>query len=345
MRNIPIILCILAALAPTVAFAQRADTSGGGTLSLYYENDLFAGTDHYYTNGVKLSWSSTDLAKFSDTPYASPLLPALNLISFVNRPDFQKNLTFSLGQNIYTPNNTETTAPIGGDRPYAGWLYGGVGLVLKNADFRHSFGLNVGVVGPWSFAEETQRLVHEARGFAVPQGWDNQLHNEVGVVAAYEMAWRWPHHERRAGLSWDFIPHAGFAVGNVYDYVNLGGELRAGFNLPDDFGTPDIGPAATTSTPAEGDQQASRARFFDLGAYLFARADGRLVARNIFLDGNTFRDSASVEHKWPVADLSVGASLNYKNTKLTYAVVYRTEEFVGQKAGELFGSITANIAF
>jgi len=52
-----------------------------------------------------------------------------------------------------------------------------------------------------------------------------------------------------------------------------------------------------------------------------------------------------VEHKWPVADLSVGASINYKNTKLTYAAVYRTEEFVGQKAGEVFGSITASIVF
>ena len=345
MRTFPILALALSALAPIAASAQSADTRGGGTLSFYYENDLFAGSDHYYTNGVKLSWSSTDLAKFSDTPYASPLLPALNLIPFVNRPDLQKNLTFSFGQNIYTPNNTETTTLTRGDRPYAGWLYLGVGLVLKNADFRHSFGLNVGVVGPWSLAEETQRLVHETRGFAVPQGWDNQLHNEVGVVAVYELSWRWPHHEHRVGLGWDFIPHTGFALGNVYDYANLGGEFRVGLNLPDDFGTPGIGPATTTSTPAEGDQQARRARFIDLGAYVFARADGRVVARNIFLDGNTFRDSASVAHKWLVADLSVGASVNYKNTKFTYAAVYRTEEFVGQKAGELFGSITASFEF
>lgn len=345
MNNRPFFAFLLTALAPFVVSAQIPDKSGGGTLSIYYENDLFAGTDHYYTNGVKLSWSSTDLAKFSDTPYASPLLPVLNLIPFVNRSDFQKNLTFSLGQDIYTPNNTASALLQRTDRPYAGWLYGGIGLVVKNADSRHSFGLNVGVVGPWSFAEETQRLVHQARGFAVPQGWDNQLHNEVGVVAVYEVSWRWPHHERRVGPGWDFIPHAGFAAGNVYDYVNAGGELRAGFNLPDDFGTPGIESAATTSTPVEGNQQAGRMRAFDLGAYLFARADGRVVARNIFLDGNTFRGSASVERKWLVADLSVGASVNYKNTKLTYALVYRTEEFVGQKAGELFGSITASIEF
>ena len=345
MRHIPFLILLFAALAPLAASAQPADTNDGGTLSIYFENDLFAGTDHYYTNGVKIGWSSSDLAKFSDTPYASPLLPLLNLIPFVNRPDFQKNLTLSAGQNIYTPNNTETAAQMRNDRPYAGWLYAEVGLVLKNADFRHTFALSVGVVGPWSMAEETQAFVHNLRGFAVPQGWDHQLHNEVGIVGVYEFSWRWPHHVRRAGLGWDFIPHAGFAAGNVYDYANLGGELRAGFNLPDDFGTPGIDPASTTSTPVEGSAQAERARIFDLGAYLFGRVDGRAVAHNIFLDGNTFQSSASVEREWLVADLSIGASVNYKNTKFTYAFIYRTKEFVGQKDGELFGSITVNIVF
>jgi lipid A 3-O-deacylase len=168
---------------------------------------------------------------------------------------------------------------------------------LCSVVFRHSFGLHVGVVGSWSLAEEAQTFVHRQRGFAVPRGSANQLHNEIGVVAVYELSWRWPHHERRVGLGWDFIPHAGIVTGNVYDYVNAGAELRVGFNLPDDFGTPGIEPGATTSTPAEGDLQATRARILDVGAYLFARVDGRVVARNIFLDGNTFRDSASVERK------------------------------------------------
>lgn len=332
------------AFLPVRARAARDDLQHG-TLTLYFENDLFAGTDRYYTNGVKLGWSSTDLAKFSDTPYASPLLPLLDRIPFVNGPTFQKNLTFSLGQNMYTPDDTESKELVKNDRPYAGWLYLGAGIVWKNAMVRNSFSLNIGVVGSWSLAEQTQRIVHTLRGLRVPRGWDNQLHNELGVLGVYERTWRWPLHERRVGLDWDFMPHAGFAFGNVYDYVNAGGELRAGFNLPDDFGTPGIDPASTTSTPVEGSQQAYRARSFDVGAYLFARADGRVVAHNIFLDGNTFGHSASVERKWLVADLSVGASLNYKNTKLTYALVYRTREFVGQKEGQVFGSVTLNLAF
>ncbi len=316
-----------------------------GTFSIYFENDLFAGTDRYYTNGVKIGWSSPDLASFRDTPYASPLLPLLDAIPFVNRPEFQKNLTFSLGQNIYTPDNTESPDVVAGDRPYAGWLYGGFGLVLKNADVRHTFALNIGVVGSYSYAEEAQRLVHEVRDLAVPQGWDNQLHNEVGVVGLYEVAWRWPRREARVGLGWDFIPHVGIAVGNVYDYAALGGELRVGVNLPDDFGTASIGPGAGTATPVEGRERATRARVFDVGLYAFARAEGRAVARNIFLDGNTFGNSPSVDKKYLVADLTAGASMNFRDTKITYALVYRSEEFEGQAEGQLFGSITLNLAY
>jgi len=332
--------------APLLGLAGRPaeDDVKHGTFSFYFENDLFTGTDRFYTNGVKLGWTSANLEKFADSPYASGLLPLIDRIPYINSPDYQKNLAFSIGQNIYTPDDTEAAEVVDGDRPYAGWLYLGIGFIWKNAEVRNSLVLDVGVVGSWSYAEEAQRGVHDARGLQVPRGWDNQLHNELGVVAVYERTWRWPKHERRVGLDWEFLPHVGAAVGNVYTFANLGGELRVGLNLPDDFGTAGIGPAATTSTPVERGQAAERSRF-DLGLYVFARADGRAVAHNVFLDGNTFGDSASVDRKPLVADVSVGTSLNYHNTKVTYAVTYRTEEFDGQEEGALFGSITLNVTF
>ena len=79
--------------------------------------------------------------------------------------------------------------------------------------------------------------------------------------------------------------------------------------------------------------------------YVFARVDGRAVAHNIFLDGNTFGDSPSADRKVLVGDVSVGASVNYRNTKLTYALVYRTKEFEAQKEAQLFGSISINVPF
>jgi lipid A 3-O-deacylase len=336
--------CLLFAFLIQSPASGTGKDDAGGTLGLYLENDLFAGTDRHYTSGAKLSWSSHDLEQLSDSRYANPLLPLFNLLPYVNEEDYQKNLVFALGQNIYTPVDTDSYDLIDDDRPYAGWLYLGVGVVWKNQFVRNSLVLDIGVVGPWSYARETQRMIHDLRGFEHPKGWDNQLGNEIGFTLAYERMWRWPKHERRSGFDWEILPHAGAAVGTVRTFANAGAELRAGLNLPDDFGTPSIGPAATTSTPVDGMMGAERSRF-DLGAYLFARADGRAVARNIFLDGNTFEDSHSVSSKPLVADLSAGVAVNYKNTKLSYALVYRTKEFKGQDEGQVFGTVSLNWTF
>ena len=316
----------------------------GGTLGLYVENDLFAGTDRYYTSGVKLSWSSPNLQSYSDSPYSSPFLPLFNIIPYINAKDYQKNLTFSLGQNIYTPDDTTQVNLIENDRPYAGWLYLGLGVIWKNADVRNSLVLDIGIVGPSAYGQEAQRFIHDLRDLDYPRGWENQLKDELGFVLAYERKWRWPHHASRSGLDWEVLPHAGAALGNVRTFANVGGEVRVGLNLPDDFGTASIGPTATTSTPVDGVQGADRSRF-DMGLYFFTRVDGRAVARNIFLDGNTFRDSHSVGHYPFVADLSAGVALNYKNTKLAYAFVYRTREFSSQEEAQIFGTVSLNWTF
>ncbi len=331
-------------MAITQTSAQGAAEEAGGTLGLHFENDLFSGTDEHYTSGLKITWSSRDLEQFADSPYANPLLPIFNIIPYINEKQYQKNLTFSLGQNIYTPVDTDTSTLLLNDRPYAGWLYLGVGVVWKDATVRNSLVLDIGVIGDWSFAEQTQRQVHELRGFDSPNGWDNQLNDEIGFTLSYERMWRWPRHARRTGFDWEVLPHAGVALGTVRTHANLGAEIRYGLNLPDDFGTGSIDSSASTSTPVDGDEGATRSRV-DLGFYLFARADGRAVARNIFLDGNTFSNSHSVGHKPLVADLSAGIAVNYKNTKLAYALVYRTEEYDKQDEGQLFGTVSLNWTF
>ena len=335
-------LLAIALTHPTLSASGKDDA--GGTMGLYLENDLFSGTDQHYTSGIKLSWSSHDLAQYSDSRYANPLLPLFNVLPYINDKYYQKNLVFALGQNIYTPVNTDAYSLIQDDRPYAGWLYLGIGVVWKDEVVRNSLTLDIGVIGPWSYAQETQRMVHDLRDFDAPNGWDNQLDNEVAFTIAYERTWRWPKHERRSGFDWELLPHAGTAVGTVRTFANVGGEIRAGLNLPDDFGTSSIGPAATTSTPVDGLIAADRS-IFDLGAYIFARVDGRAVARNIFLDGNTYSSSHSVDSKVFVADLSGGVAVNYKNTKLAYALVYRTEEFKGQDGGQVFGTVSLNWTF
>jgi hypothetical protein len=73
--------------------------------------------------------------------------------------------------------------------------------------------------------------------------------------------------------------------------------------------------------------------------------DGRLVLRDIFLDGNTFRDSHSVDKETFVADLVGGIALTYGRFKVNYALVLRTPEFKQREDKHTFGAINVSYAY
>jgi hypothetical protein len=77
-----------------------------------------------------------------------------------------------------------------------------------------------------------------------------------------------------------------------------------------------------------------------LGIHAFLAVDGRAVLRDIFLDGNTWKDSHSVDKRYLVADVVAGIGISAKRFKLTYGAVYRTKEFHDQSSnGHFFGSL------
>lgn len=343
--SISFVLLIGGGAALAAEARKMTDPIDHGTFSFYFENDLFGGTDQHYTNGVRLSWTSPDLKKFSESSFTGPFGAQIDELPWINNSAYQRNVAFVLGQNMYTPADIQESSLIEDDRPYAGWLYTGLGFIWKNAEARHSLTLNIGVVGPSAYAQETQDLVHELRDIPKAQGWDNQLDDELGIVLGYQRTWRLFTGERRAGWDWETLPYLGANLGNVNISAYGGAELRFGYNLPDDFGTETISAAATTSTPVEGMQRAARNRWTNFGTHLFLRGEGRAVARDIFLDGNTFGDSPSVDKLPFIGEVSAGLSVNYKDVKLTYAYVYRTEEFRGQDDGSTFGSLTLSIPF
>lgn len=326
------------------AAASQADLPRvTGTWSLYFENDLFGNTDQQYTNGVRLGWTSPNLEKFADEQSIGRIGSFADSL-WMGQGKYERNVAFTLGQSMYTPTDTFARELVVDDRPYAGWLYLGIGFLWKNEDVRNTLVLNVGVVGSWAFAEETQRLVHEARDIPTPEGWDNQLGNELGIALAYEHMWRFREKKDISTWDWDFLPYVGATVGNVAINARAGAEFRFGYNLPNDFGTAAIDPAATTPAPLE--TPGKRKRWYQpLGAHAFVRVEGRAVARDIFLDGNTFRDSHSVDKEPFVGDLAAGVSLNWKNTRLTYSYVVRSKEFEGQEDDQVFGSIMLSWTF
>ena len=330
-------LCLLAWAGP--GFALEPEEAQN--LVLYFENDTFGGTDENYSNAVKITWTSEGVDKYTNG-YQPGKVPVLG--GFWSGEGYQRNFSISVGQNIYTPEDTDTEELVEDDRPYAGLLYAAFGIHRKTPTILDTLELTLGVIGPASLAEESQKLVHDILDIDSPEGWDNQLDNEPGIALTWQRSWRAAAGGGASGWGWDLIPHFGLTAGNISTFANGGFGFRFGYNVPQDFGTSLIRPAGAILVPsAESDPRLSEKR--DFGIVWFVGAEGRAVAYNVFLDGNTFEDSHSVDKEYFVADLSGGISLIYKTVKLTYAQVYRTEEFEEQDGGQMFGSVALSITY
>jgi Uncharacterized protein conserved in bacteria len=162
---------LLASVLPAMSAEPGAEPPDpASTFIITEENDFFAGTDEHYTNGIKLAWVSGDLKRYAeDDRLPHFVLPYLAMLPFVNEPGQQYNVALALGQNMYTPQNTATTAYQPGDRPYAGWTYMSLALHAKTASQLDTFETTLGIVGPSARAGETQNNYHVLMGFKKDQ--------------------------------------------------------------------------------------------------------------------------------------------------------------------------------
>lgn len=308
------------------------------TFTAYWENDAFAGTDRDYTNGLRFTWSTPyrldpDAARLPG--WSRPWLKRLP----GGDPGEGRSVSLSFGQSMYTPVKTKSAELDVNDRPYGGYSYLAASFHSRAAAVKTSWEFQAGIVGPLSFAEELQNWSHDLLGSSRSQGWDHQLKNEPALEVICERHWLLAHADNELGLSVDAIPHLGGRLGNVSTYLNLGGEVRWGWNLPRNFGTCPIRPGCESNS-AFTDEPFRSPRLGLSSWHLFAALDGRVVLRDIFLDGNTFADSHSVRREILVGDFMTGVALQYGITRLTYSYVLRSREFESQSARQLFGALS-----
>lgn len=313
-----------------------------GSWTFYLDNDLFNGTDQYYTNGFRLAILSGD--------YRSDELPGFYkrmgelLPSRFTAQDTVKNIGLSFGQSLFTPVDTATALPQPEDRPYAGWLYLGTSLQAKSRHQLDLLEINVGVIGPSALGEQLQNLVHDVIGSERALGWNQQLEDELAFNLYYQRKWR-----RRIPLGvgetgWAMSLHgsAGASLGNVHIDANAGAAVRFGYNLPDDFGSNRISPTAYVQPSPS--LRATPGRGF--GAYVFAGVDGFARAHNAFLDGGAWRNGPSVDREVFVGELEVGFAVTYDEWRVGYTQVFRTDEFKNQDTGgQNFGTIALSYRF
>ena len=335
MRFLPLLAASTVALTVVHGAHAAADEvpapDPNGTFTLQIENDYFAATDRYYTNGAQATWLSP-----SRPPPELEGLSDLGL--FFLRPDAQLRWGLAVGQTIYTPEDTDLVVPDAADRPYAAYLYGTLSFIAYTPSELNSIELQVGMVGPSALGKQVQNGFHDIIRDTHSEGWDYQLKDELGVNLVFDRQWRaLTLVGERTDLSLDLSPSVTVSLGNVATYAAGGLMLRLGHNLESDFGAPRIRPALAA------------ANFYDkrsgFGWYLFGGVQGRVVLRDIFLDGNTFRDSPHVDKRTLVGEAQMGASIFLGATRLTYTYVIRSEEFEGQNGLSKFGAASVSWSF
>lgn len=309
-------------------------------LSFSYENDLIGdGADKYYTNGARLTWFN---AKTDVPPVIDDAANAL--------PGFDLNETtgtyFTIGQNLYTPSVITQREALPDDRPWAAWLYGSIGLTTLTEDHVDDLELTLGVVGPEALGEQTQKFIHRhVTDSPMPKGWRNQLDFEPGVIFSWQRRWpRGPNGNWSVDFGHDFRlnaePNVNLSLGNIYTYAGTGLMLTFG---PHQGTLQDTPPRVKPALSGTGYFDTGESKF---GWYLFGGVDGRAVARNIFLDGNSFEDdSPSVDKNIFVGDAMAGIAFTLYDYRLSYTANYRTKEFDEQKDDTVFGSITLTTRF
>ena len=324
---------LLSSLLLTASIALPGPAGAGDTtVILEYENDLFAGDDRWYTNGVRGTWMRT-----SRPSRHNDLVRLVGERSRLVDNERSVSYGFSLGQNMYTPEDITDPDPPEDDRPYAGWLHVSAGIGQLHSDGLTRLSITVGVVGPASLADRTQRAVHRLVGADEPQGWDTQLHNEPTLMVGIERIERVWGTRRIDGWGADLSGHLGFALGTPFTLAGTGLTLRLGRYMPNDFSPPRIQPAFPGSmrfVPAER-----------WGWYVFTGIDGQGRALDVFLDGNTFRSSRSVPREPWVGEVFGGLAVANQRIRLAYTHAYRTREFSGQPEDAEYGSLSLSVSW
>ena len=300
-------------------------------VSIHEENDIVAGRDFDYTNGFFIQYISKDLNS-SELPKFTSFIR--NNIRSFDQDAYQNNIGIGFGQSMYTPTEIKDPNLRPNDRPYAGFTYLSFSLHHKNAFNLHKIQLKLGIIGPWSLAEDTQKMIHEIISAKEPMGWDHQLNNELGLGLSYEYRKRYPIYKKNI----DIISSVKLSLGNVETYASTGATLRLGYNLPHDFHSNRInysGYALPTNYKSND----------NFSCYVFGTSTNYAVAVDIFLDGNTFEDSHSVDKENLRAEFEVGIGISYKNFFMTYTRVFETRRYKTQSNNPTYGSLNIGYKF
>jgi lipid A 3-O-deacylase len=298
------------------------------TWAIRADNDYFnfwqsarARPDEEYTQGAEFSaaWSGRSVLPVNPLRRMDPCTVEISLAQPCIR------LRLAIGQEMYTP-SVDSPHLLPGQRPYAGWLYARFSESIERGRGVDAFTATLGVTGAPSLAEATQALWHPWFNFRSPLGWAGQLPFEPDVAVTWTRARELISPASPAARSLHLAPYGGATIGTLATDVAVGGSMTAGFN------------------PREPWQPAARpAPAHHFALYLAVAAQSKLVLRNLFLDGTTFRSSSSVPRIPVVGQLSGGVGVSIGRIRAEWTVIRLGREYTTQLMGHTYSQLALRV--
>jgi hypothetical protein len=322
-----------------VGCVTQSTAAYDGAMTITIENDTITGSDNNYTNGIGASWVSADVDTYDDDKFVSQWARFWSFLPFVADDGYTTYASWSVAQEMHTPDDITDPNPPEDDQPYAGVLYLDNVLYARKERWAHVWELKLGVVGPLSQADDTQKAFHELVGGDEPLGWHTQLPDEPVINLGYTVAHLAAVGQAGKSAEWRIVPVGTVGLGTYFTGAGLGLYGEVGWNLVDAFGTTalrtGLNAASTVGVgPVEG---WSVAFFGGLGGYG--------VAHYLPLDGTVFKDSRSVESEPLIGMGSLGLAVRHGRFTLSVAATFYTDTFETERENAEFGTVSLSWYF
>ncbi len=318
LKSILIFLVIFFFYSTQLTFAQDYKNEVGAIS----DNDVYIAfkQDRYYTNGFFLNFKHA--------------LNQQTLNSNLNKT----TLEFELGQKIYTPYYGQAPNPSLHDRPFTGYLYGGVTYNRFRQDEQlFKYNLQAGATGKSALGEETQESFHKLLGIYKISGWEYQLKGE------YSLNFNFEYNKllfRNNAHNFDITGTGSLSAGNVFSNANAGAMIRLGKINPL-YASASFNSRVSNNAKA-ADQNVKR-EFF-----LFIKPLINYVAYDSSIQGGLFLDDkgpVTFNPKRLVYSEQLGLTFASNRWTANYTVIFKSKEVQSIAVAYYYGSMALSYRF
>lgn len=278
-------------------------------ISFRYDNDVLFISDQYYTSGGELSFAV--------------LTDSIGVINKIFRTKFDKRVIvkFNYGHKIFNSKKIKEQDLMLRDRPFAGWHYARVSVINSTSvKSLNKYSVELGLVGPNSGIGNFQKWWHRTGGIVTPEGWDQEIQDEVIVNIGYERL-----QDIMISKKSDIIGESNLTLGNGLTSLFQQFTLRVG-KINSINNTAYCGNRLNRELPEIGSFDVEQEEIF-----FFYGIRGEYVIQNIFIEGSLFNNKSPLTRDEENFLLTQTFGVMYSNYYTTFKIIFNrlSPEVVG----------------